>query len=148
MIKPHLNYRMKKIHFSYESISGRYEIYWNWENNKFNINISIPYGTEAEIILPNEERHNVTQGNYHFECNLKKDIYAPFSIDNPIIDIIKNNEGIKIIKELLPKIYETVIQKDDVLKKDSIKTINLLSNFSYNESIIQKCDKELSLITP
>ena len=148
MIKPHLNYRMKKIHFSYESISGRYEIYWNWENNKFNINISIPYGTEAEIFLPNEERHNVTQGNYHFECNLKKDIYAPFSIDNPIIDIIKNNEGIKIIKELLPKIYETVIQKDDVLKKDSIKTINLLSNFSYNESIIQKCDKELSLITP
>ena len=56
MIKPHLNYRMKKIDFSFESISGKYEIYWKWRNDKFYMNITIPNGCEAEVILPNGKK--------------------------------------------------------------------------------------------
>ena len=44
------------------------------------MNVTIPNGYEAQIILPNNE------------------IYNPFSVDTPIIDIMKNEEGKKIIK--------------------------------------------------
>ena len=101
MIKPHLNYRMKSIDFYYESISGKYEISWKWNNIKFEMNVTIPNGCNAEIILPNGDIHNATSGKYSYEFNLDKSITNPFNIDTPIIDLVKNEEASKIMKELL-----------------------------------------------
>jgi alpha-L-rhamnosidase len=44
IIKPHLNYRMKSINFSYQSISGKYEVRWRWIDTRFNLNVTIPNG--------------------------------------------------------------------------------------------------------
>ena len=146
-IEPHLNYRMKKIEFSYESIMGKYEINWKWNNNIFDMNITIPYGTEAEVILPNGNKYNLTEGKYHFISEVDKKIYIPFSINTPIIDIIKNNEGSKIIKEFLPNIYEEANKKNNQIIKDSIKIVNLLHKFNYPVDTIIKCNKELEKIS-
>ena len=147
IIKPHLNYRMKKIDFSYDSISGKYEIFWKWKEEKFEMNITIPNGCEAQVILPNGKSENVTGGYYHYECELDKSIYSPFSIDTPIIDLIKNNEANKIVKELLPQIYEA-IESNDGFKINSIRTANSLPNFAYPIDTIKRCDEELSKIKP
>ena len=147
VIKPHLNYRIKNINFSYDSISGKYEISWKWIDNKFNINVSIPYGTQAEIILPNGISHNVSAGKYNYECKLNKEIYSPFSIETPIIDIMKDEKGFSIIKKFLPKIYSNLIQKNNY-KKHSIKSANLLSNINYPKNIIERVKKKLSEIKP
>ena len=147
LIKPHLNYRMKKIDFSYNSVSGKYEIYWKWKNETFEMNVTIPNGCEAEIYLPNGKSFNVTGGNYNYECELDKKIYKPFSIDTPIIDLIKNNKANKIIKELLPQIYEA-IKINEGFKINSIRTANALPNSVYPPDTIKKCDEELSKIIP
>ena len=34
------------------------------------MNVTIPNGCEAQIILPNNEIYNVTKGFYHYECEL------------------------------------------------------------------------------
>ena len=91
IIKPQVNYRMKNIEFNYNSIRGKYRIYWRWVNKKFNMNITIPYGCEADIFLPNGLRYSKKDGNYTFECELNKDIYSPFSVESPLIDILKYN---------------------------------------------------------
>ena len=148
MIKPQLNYRMKKIEFSYNSISGKYEISWEWINKKFSMNVSIPYGSEAEIILPDGISHHINEGKYYFECELSKKIYSPFSIDIPIIDLIKNNETSKIIQKLLPDIYQKSIEKNSDIIKYSIRTANELLNFNYPIDIIIKCNEDLSKINP
>ena len=147
IIKPHLNYRMKKIDFSYDSISGKFEIFWKWKDENFEMNITIPNGCEAQVILPNGKIDNVTGGYYHYKCELDKSIYSPFSIDTPIIDLIKNNEENKIVKELLPQIYEA-IESNDGFKINSIKTANSLPNFAYPIDTIKRCDEELSKIKP
>jgi alpha-L-rhamnosidase len=105
MIKPHLNYRMKSIDFYYRSISGKYEISWNWNDIKFEMKVVIPNGCSAQIILPNGDTHNATSGRYFYEIELDESIYSPFSIDTPIIDLIKNEEASQLIKDLLPQIY-------------------------------------------
>ena len=147
IIKPHLNYRMKKIDFSYDSISGKFEIFWKWKDENFEMNIIIPNGCEAQVILPNGKIDNVTGGHYHYKCELDKSIYSPFSIDTPIIDLIKNNEANKIVKELLPQIYEA-IESNDGFKINSIRTANSLPNFAYPIDTIKRCDEELSKIKP
>ena len=148
MIKPQLNYRMKKIDFSYESISGKYEIYWRWKRNKFNMNITVPNGCEAEVVLPNGESKNVVGGKYSYECEIDKKIYCPFSIDTPIIDLMKNNEAVNILKEYLPQIYINAVENNDGFKVNSISSANLLPNFGYPQDTIKKCNEELPKIEP
>ena len=147
MIKPHLNYRMKKIDFSYNSISGKYEIHWKWKEENFEMNITIPNGCEAEIILPNGKEYNEIGGNYHYECKLDKKIYNPFSIDTPIIDLIKNDEAKNILKEFLPQVLVS-IESNDGFKANSIRSASSLPNFVYSPDTIKKCDEELSKIIP
>ena len=146
VIKPQLNYRMKKIKFSFESISGKYEISWKWIDTRFNLIVIVPYGCEAEIILPNGISHNVNDGKYNYECDIDRKIYCPFSIDYPIIDILKNNEGNQIIKELLPKIYEVAIQKNKEIINKNIR--DLLPKFNYTIDIIKICNEKLAQIKP
>ena len=148
MIKPHLNYRMKIITFSFKSISGKYEISWKWFENIFKINITIPNGCQAEIILPNNETYLVKGGKYYYECELSKNISNPFSIDTPLIDLIKNVEANKLIKELLPQIYFAINEKNEGFEVNSIRSANLLPNFILSPDTIKKVDEELSKIKP
>ena len=138
---------MKKIDFSYESISGKYEIYWELKKDKFYLNVIIPYGCKAEIILPNNEKYNIGYGKYHFECKLNKAIYSPFSINTPLLDIIKDDKDNKIIQKLLPKIY-SLITENKIYANYSITDLNLLTNIKYPSNIIKKCDEELSRLNP
>ena len=148
MIKPHLNYRMKSIDFYYRSISGKYEISWNWNGIKFEMNVVIPNGCSAQIILPNGDTHNATSGRYYYEIELDESVYSPFSIDTPIIDLIKNKEASELIKDLLPQIYIAATEGSDGFKVNSIRSANLLPNFLYSDDTIKKINKELSKIKP
>ena len=76
-IKPHINYRIKNIDFSYNSISGKYEIKWKIENNIFYIDIIIPYGCEALVELPNREKYNLNEGSFNFNCKIDNNILMP-----------------------------------------------------------------------
>ena len=147
MIKPQLNYRMKKIDFSYESVSGKYEINWKWIGKKFNLDVNIPYGTEAEIILPNSEKYNVKEGKYHYECDLNKKIYSPFSVDTPLLEILKNEEACKILKEFAPNVYSLATGENDENKLNTIRN-NFLPMFNASQEEIKKCEEELSKINP
>ena len=148
MIKPQLNYRMKNINFSFQSISGKYEIYWKYIDTRFKLTTIIPYGCEAEIILPNGNSYNVKEGKYSYECDINRKIYNPFSIDIPIIDIMKNIEGRKVIKKYLPKIYKIAIQKNNEFTINNIRNLYLLPEFNYTLDIIKKCNEELLKIKP
>ena len=67
------------MQFSYESISGKYEIFWKWiKFTRFKLIAIIQYGCEAEIILPNRMSHNVKEGTYNYECDIDRNIYSPF----------------------------------------------------------------------
>ena len=147
-IQPHLNYRMKNMAFSYDSINGKFEINWKWEADIFEINVYIPFGVEAELILPIGEIHYITNGKFNFKCDLDKKIYEPFSVDIPLIDIIKNDKGNNVIEKFLPKIHKKAIQKNNDLIKYSIRELNLWPIFHYSEDIITKCNEELSKINP
>ena len=148
LIKPQINFRLKNIDFFYNSISGKYEIKWKWDYNKFYMNITIPNGCKAKILLPNGKKYKVKKGKYHYECKINKNIYSPFSIDTPIIDILKNEEGRKLMKDIIPKIYFKAIEKKSELIIYNIRTANLFPIFKYSNDIIKKCDEELSKIRP
>ena len=147
LIKPQINYRLKSITFSFESISGKFEICWKIQNEKFNLNVVIPNGVEAEIVLPNQKSYKVTEGKYDYECEIEKNIYAPFSIDSPIIDILNNEDASKLFKELLPNTFHMATGENDEIKVGTIKQLNSYRVIDSKENI-KKFNEELSKVRP
>ena len=146
LIKPQINYRMKSLNFSYYSINGKYEISWKLKGKHFYMNVSIPYGTAADIILPDGFNHSIKEGSHSFECQLNKEIYSPFSIESPIIDIINNPKTSIIIKELLPEMFKDAKKNNNEIEKYNIREANKLLNYNYNNYIISKCNERLTQI--
>ena len=146
LIEPHLSYRMKNITFSYESVSGKYEINWKIFNDKFYMEVIIPNGAEAEIVLPNGEKYNVNEGKYNYECELSKKILCPFSIDTPLFEILKNEEASKIIMQLSPAIYYMAIGENEELRLGSIRLLATQPFIGVTPELVEKIDEELSKI--
>ena len=68
------------------SISGKYEIYWNWIDARFYLKITISIGCEAGIILPNEISYNVKAVKFNYECHINKK-YIVLLISIPLNEI-------------------------------------------------------------
>ena len=146
LIKPQINYRLKNVILNFESIRGKFEIKWEIKENKFYLDVVIPNGVEAEIILPDKTNYNVKEGKYNYECEIEKKIYSPFSIDTPLIDIIKNAEASKIVKETLPQAYEMATGENDEFKLGTIRHLSSLMMFMESKDKVKKCDEELQKI--
>ena len=67
-IKPHINYRINRMDFSYNSISGKYVIKWKVVNKFFYINIIIPFGCQANVEFPNGKKFRIKHGKFHYRC--------------------------------------------------------------------------------
>ena len=68
-INPHLNYRMKKIDFSFNSPSGLFSISWEIKE-QFELKVIIPNGVNATIKLPDGNVYNVTGGEYKYKSTI------------------------------------------------------------------------------
>ena len=146
LIKPQVNYRLKNVKFTFDSISGKFEICWKCKDNKFYLDVVIPNGVVAEIFLPDKKSFNATGGKYNYECELDSKILIPFSIDTPLVDIINNKEAIQIVKETLPQVYEMATGENDEFKIENIRHLSSLMMFVETKEKVKKCDEELSKI--
>ena len=148
LIQPHINYRLRKVDFSYNSISGKIEISWNFNNESdFNMNVTIPNGVEADIILPDDSKiESVKKGTYHYICKLKETIFSPFTVDTPLFEIMSNAEAAKIITQDLPKVYYMMIAGNEEMKYGSIRTMVGQPFLGVTEDQLEKIQENLSKI--
>ena len=148
LIQPHINYRLRKVNFSYNSISGKIEISWNFNNESdFNMNVTIPNGVEADIILPDDSKiESVKKGTYHYICKLKETIFSPFTVDTPLFEIMSNAEAAKIITQNLPMVYYMMIGGNEEMKYGSIRTMVGQPFLGVTEDQLEKIQEKLSKI--
>ncbi len=53
---------------------GKVSVEWKLENGKYIVDVKVPVGCNANVILPNNEIQNIESGNYHFERTIKEEI--------------------------------------------------------------------------
>ena len=146
LIQPHLNFRLKQVNFSYNSVRGKFVVSWKYDEEKFYINITIPYGVEATIILPDVVEYNVTHGDYKYSCYIDEKIIAPFSIDSPIFEILENENATKVLKDLLPSIYNDAIGEGADTPYRTIREVVTQPFSGISEEIMNQCQEELAKI--
>ena len=121
-IKPHLNYRMKQMDFSFDSPSGKFIIHWGIKD-RFNIKATIPHGVIATLILPDGTTHELSGGESAFTCDIPASLTHPFHIHTPFIDLLMSQDASHILKEILPNVYEVVTGDNIEFKLDTLDSI-------------------------
>ncbi len=146
LIQPHLNYRLKKINFSYDSISGKFEISWNYDENTFYLNVKIPNGVEAKIILPDKKEINVGQGEHKYECPIIENIISPFSIDTPIFELKENEDVKNLLIQISPALYYITTMENSDYLYNTIRQLGEDPFIGLGQDVIDKCQEELPKI--
>ena len=65
-IEPQPDKRLQSAKASYDSASGRYESGWSFDGDTVKYEITVPFGCEAEVVLPGREPVTLTAGSYTF----------------------------------------------------------------------------------
>lgn len=71
LIKPIIDKRLEYANGIYESVVGEIKVYWKYEGDLVNFEISVP--TDAIIHLPNDEVHEVKAGIYKYNMEEKNE---------------------------------------------------------------------------
>ena len=147
LIQPHLNYRMRKINLEYNSISGKFEISWYYDDSNFYMNVTIPNGVEAEIILPNgTDLKNVGKGTYHYDCDVSENITSPFTIDTPLFEIIKSEEARNLLAVKVPAIYNLMMRENEEVMYSSLRLLSDSPFVGFSEPLLMEIDTALRKI--
>ena len=119
-MSPRLDRRLGSAEATYDSASGLYRCGWKFtEDNQVRIRVSVPFGGEAELILPeaDEEIFNDSEnpvfhcvkdgrcildaGEYEIQYSVRKE-KSVLSVDSSIRRLLQNEAARKFIGSLLP----------------------------------------------
>ena len=68
MIKPEPDTTMTWSRSSYKSVYGEITSDWKKENGVFRLQVRIPCNTDAIVVLPDGQKHEIGSGTYEFSC--------------------------------------------------------------------------------
>jgi len=69
-IEPHPGGGLTWVKASYECSYGKISSAWFVQDSRLAMDVEIPYGTEATIVVPGKGHIKVTGGRYHYETEL------------------------------------------------------------------------------
>lgn len=147
LINPHFNYRMKEIHLKFNSPFGEYKVEWKVNGEKIKVDIKIPVGGKANVVLLDEVNTVVGGGEYSYTINAPFKINHPFDLDTPLIDIVANEKARMILKECLPHAYNMVTGENEEFKVSSSRLFQGLPMFGATPEMIEVYEKKLKEIT-
>jgi len=125
-IAPKPDARLRYLNFKYDSVSGSYVSQWKINNDgKLIFNFEIPFGCEAEIILPEQETKYLTAGNYNFVIETKRDYLAPYSGETPIERLLNDPMSLSVLDEYLTDAIKAIDRND---MEDMSKSLSDMRN--------------------
>lgn len=96
VIAPHPDVRIGSCHMTYDSAAGTYEIHWQTiTENRFFLKIKVPFGCEAEIVLPyhgGDDRIHVGPGIYTYEYDTVQPMRRVYREDMTIKELIAHKD--------------------------------------------------------
>lgn len=69
-IKPFIDNRLDFVKVSYDSIHGEIRSEWKNENGRISLDIVVPFGVDATVVLGDGEIHKAGSGSHHYEYSL------------------------------------------------------------------------------
>lgn len=145
-IKPTPNYRLKEIDLKYDSVNGLYHVGWKIIDDKFILDVEIPYGCSADVILPNNEKYHVEYGKYHYEIECMRKLIYPFDLSTPNLDICNNELALDALRRNCPQAFFMVTGENEEFKVGNGYMLGSLRMFGTTKESMDSYEKELKNI--
>lgn len=105
-IAPAPDIRLGYLECSYDSVYGRFVSNWRIEaDGKLAFHMEIPFGCEAEIVLPEQGSKLLATGNYDFQIETEKDYRVLYSASTPYERLFADDRAVKVLKKYVPEIW-------------------------------------------
>ncbi len=150
LIAPKLSHQLKDMKIAYQSPVGEYKVEWSITGGKnFKMSVTIPYGAEATVVLP-EYNGNSTyvlqEGTYNYAYELARDMIHPFGPGSYVMDVLNNEEAVKIFRELCPQASAIVSGENKEFTIMRVAELAYLDMFGVSHEQMGKLIKRLAKV--
>ena len=105
-IAPKPEVRLGFMECFFDSASGRYVSNWHIEEDgTLRFYVEVPFGCEAELILPEREPLLLPTGSYDYYISTQKDYRALYNADTTFERLFADDRAVEILKKYVPEIY-------------------------------------------
>ena len=108
VIGPNPDVRLGKLSGSYDSVSGRYQCSWEIaESGELCIRVSIPFGCEADVILPADpenRRPHLPAGEYEWTYMPTVSYRKPYGWNTKLSRIAKDPAAMAVLAKYVPAV--------------------------------------------
>ena len=148
-IAPVPDHRVLSCKVDYDSPFGPYSVDWRvLQDNVFTLEVTIPHGCEAEIVLPfsGKEPFAAGEGRHSWKYKLEKDVLHPYSADTKVLDLLRNKDAREAFAALLPQAYAMSSGENQEFMIMSVREMGYLPMFGTSPEKIAALDARLKEI--
>ena len=121
----------------YESVRGKIISGYEQRDGKIKFMAEIPNGTQAEIVLPNEQPIMVTGGKYEYERTWENLDGDPFTPESYVTEVFDNPKAVKAFNEVFGGIFTG---SEIAWMKNEPKTLGFMAWFRDSEKKMRLAD--------
>ena len=146
---PQIDNKIGYMKGSYDSVSGKYSLEWRiCEDGMIEINVEVPFNCSGIIKLPlcHSDEIELEPGKHNFRYKPLKDLKQLFTEKTLFRDMIKNEEAVKIIKEISPNLYSFLENKDEDFLSESLSTLENLGFLGFSREQIDELISKIAEI--
>ena len=123
-IAPQPDIRLKSMQCSYDSASGRYVSDWRIEtDSKLTFHIEIPFGCEAEVLLPEQAEKHLPAGEYDFTISPQRNYRALYTADTQLERLFRDERALAVLRQYLPDVAASTDQNDPEAMSKSLNDL-------------------------
>ncbi len=104
-LHPIPNWQLRRLDAAYDSAAGMYEVHWQCEDaNHLHVSVTVPYGCEAELILPYsaEGTKYLTAGTYEFSYETTEPLRKVFTTNMPLKVLLAEPKVAAALSRVIP----------------------------------------------
>ena len=128
---------LAELEAEYDSVNGKIVSGYRQKNGKITFFAEIPEGVRANIILPNEEPIEVTDGKYEFERAWEDLEVEPFAPESLVTEVFDNPKAVKAFNEVFGGIFTG---SEIAWMKNEPKTLGFMAWFRDSEKKMKLSD--------
>ncbi len=112
-IAPLPDIRFGQLTCTFDSACGTYRSEWEIQKDgSVRYEIEVPFGCEAEIVLPGREPETVSAGIYRYHVVTERDYAALYRAETPFRVLLEDDRAAAVLEECIPDYMATLDRAD------------------------------------
>ena len=141
-LEPHIHPAIGHVEMEYRSASGTWRVRWEMlPGNDLRYECTVPFGCEAELLLPGGDTHHLTAGSYEWTYRMKRE-KAAHSSRSTVRELLADPHAKALLERIIPKFKDTAEEQLDL----NVPAAAVRMGWGVEESAYEALDRALQAL--